>query len=353
MSTMGRPCRFPTRARFFRADAMPVGVGRLTVSTYLRRFAILPSVATTLSPTLPGTFVDLKISLIISVKKISAFPVRMPGPVLMLLSAYISRLQLRSSICQSTVPPINGALIFGSTTRWVSLCIFRIMANPTFQFPSLPMSPSSASQFFVMIADSPEILLLKLRWCRGVRCLTIRRSLPAHTRTSTYVVEDLHYLRTSLQDANIPYCSDMYDTYRGVRWPQDLTTIPGLWQNPLNFTFSALTILNLQIYDAVLWLIPILAATDADAPLRRVLIGQCAGWDECLQPFPFQALDEQLGSRPEAKLLLAWALDDGKSDGFIDVFKSRLPRLGSNGRIGILYAGGPHCKCCTSCCYDS
>ena len=33
-----------------------------------------------------------------------------------------------------------------------------------------------------------------------------------------------------------------------------------------------------------------------------------------MEPFPFQALDEQLGSRPQAKLLLAWASDDGELD---------------------------------------
>lgn len=212
---------------------------------------------------------------------------------------------------------------------------------------------SQSSQFFVVVADSPEILLLKLRCCRGIRCITIRRSLPMHIRPSTYVVEDAHSLRIALQDINIPYRSELYNTWRGVRWPHDLSTVPGLWQYPLTFTFFALTILNLQVHDAALWLIPILAATDPAAPLRRVLITQCAGWDECLEPFPFQALDERLGSRPQAKLLLAWASDDGESDDFIEVFKSGLPLLNSTGRIGILYGDGPRCKSCGSCCYNN
>lgn len=228
----------------------------------------------------------------------------------------------------------------------------RINAYQTLQFASPHMSPPSQSQFFVVVADSPEILLLKLRWCRGIRCITIRRSLPTNIRKSTYVVEDAHYVRIALQDINIPYRSELYNTLHGVRWPHDLSTVPGLWQYPLTFKFHSLTILNLGVDDAALWLIPILVATDPAAPLRRVLITQCAGWDECLQPFPFQALDEQLGSRPQAKLLVAWASDDGELDDFIDVFKSRLPLINSTGRIGVLYADGPRCKSRTSCCYD-
>ena len=171
-------------------------------------------------------------------------------------------------------------------------------------------------------------------------------------RKSTYVVADAHSLRVALQNIHIPYSAELYNTFRGVRWPHDLSTVPGLWQYPLTFKFYSLTILNLEVYDAALWLIPILVATDPAAPLRRILITQCAAWDECLQPFPFQALDEQLGSRPHAKLLLAWASDDGESDDFIDVFKSRLPVINSTGKIGVLYADGPRCKFRTSCYYD-
>lgn len=164
-------------------------------------------------------------------------------------------------------------------------------------------------------------------------------------RKSTYVVADAHRLRVALlQDVNIPYSSELFNTFRGVRWPHDLSTIPGLWQFALTFQFHSLTILNLGVHDAALWLIPILVATDPAAPLRRVLITQCPAWDECLQPFPFQALDEQLESRPQAKLLLGFALDDGESDDFVDIFKGRLPVLNSTGRIGVLYADGPRCK---------
>ena len=65
--------------------------------------------------------------------------------------------------------------------------------------------------------------------------------------------------------------------WHGMQWPHDLSIVSGLWQYPLTFTFFVLTILNLQVHDASLWLILILVAMDPAAPLHRVLITQCAG----------------------------------------------------------------------------
>jgi hypothetical protein len=174
--------------------------------------------------------------------------------------------------------------------------------------------------------------------------------MPLRIRNATYLLEEIHGLRLALQQINVPYKAELYNTLRGVQWPHDLSTVPGLWQYPLTFEFLSLTILNLGVQDAALWLIPILAATLSDAPLRRILITHCASWDECLQPFPFEALDEQLGSRPQAKLLIGWATDDAESDEFVNVFKTRLPIANSLGKVGILYSDGPRCKSHTSCC---
>jgi hypothetical protein len=197
--------------------------------------------------------------------------------------------------------------------------------------------------FVTIYTHAPENTLVQLRNYRDASFLAIRRvwSFP---RRCSYVIEDIYSYRTLTLGGFSPPPSPPYRNFDDAHWPQDLTEVPGLWKYPLQFSFSNLTFLDLTIDDANYWLVPILVATDPAAPLRRVFIRGCMNYDDRVLPFPFEAVDKELGSRPEAKLLLGWAYDDELIDGFIYDFRHNLPQLNSSGRIGVLYGGGLYCK---------
>jgi hypothetical protein len=197
--------------------------------------------------------------------------------------------------------------------------------------------------FSIINASAPENLLFQLEQNRHASFLTLRRQQPKG-RVS-YLIEMAHGAQQGFTKHNIPPDRKWCKAYLGsVDWPGDLTTVPGLWQYPLRFSFLNLTVLDLGIKDAVLWLMPILDATDPAAPLRRIFIRSCDDWNEQVFPFPFDALDEALSFRLEAKLLIGWAYDDEAADTFIKIFQIKLPMLDSRGGIGVLYCVGPKGK---------
>jgi hypothetical protein len=100
-------------------------------------------------------------------------------------------------------------------------------------------------------------------------------------------------------------------------------------------------LLDLDIQDAVYWLMPILQAIKTYAPFRRVILRGCVDYDGHAIPFPFRDFDSQLERWSDAKVLLAWAESDKEK--WIRDWQQRLPTLESAGRIGLLYSGGPKC----------
>ena len=77
-------------------------------------------------------------------------------------------------------------------------------------------------------------------------------------------------------------------------------------------------LLDLNVQDAVYWLMPILQATSTYAPFCRVILCGCVDYDGYALPFPFRAFDRQLERWPDTKVLLAWAQSD--KEGWIQVW---------------------------------
>jgi hypothetical protein len=116
--------------------------------------------------------------------------------------------------------------------------------------------------------------------------------------------------------------------------PEDLATYPGRWQSPLNISFPNLAILDLEMDDAVMWLIPILDTMSPSSPLRRLLIRHCDDADLQPLPFPSDGIDRCLAHLPRVRVLLAWQTD------FVDSLRLRLPQLESEGRLKVLSISG-------------
>ena len=121
-----------------------------------------------------------------------------------------------------------------------------------------------------------------------------------------------------------------------------------MWNEPLTFSFTNITLLDLTMDDAVLWLVMILEAIPSSTSLQRLIIRFCKSWDESALPFPFADLDRLLSTFPDAKLLIAWGWGGGE-DSFIEDFRRQLPILASRGFIGVLYSSGPYCESCRAC----
>jgi hypothetical protein len=204
-------------------------------------------------------------------------------------------------------------------------------------------SPVHNLPFTIIYASAPETLLFQLAKNRDASFLTLRRQQPIGR--ACYLIEMAHCAQQSFTEYGI-LPDRVYLASVGVDWPSDLTTVPGLWQYPLRFSFSNLTVLDLGIKDAALWLIPLLDATEPAAPLRRIFIRSCEDWYNQVLPFPFDALDKELSFRCEAKLLIGWAYDDEVNNTFVEIFQLNLPMLHFRGGIGVLYGEGPKCRFC-------
>lgn len=218
--------------------------------------------------------------------------------------------------------------------------LVRSIHNLTFQ-QTLP--------FVIISAHTPESAVVSLRKASGATFLWIQR--PVGIPSSGYVVEKLGTMREALRIMGRSSLPDSQATSwpenvelsnMRVPWPRELTDVPGLWKYPLNTTFYNLKVLDLEISDAVYWLIPILQATHSSAPLQRILLRSCDNYMWTVVPFQFKKLEEILQGRPAVKLLLAWARTD--DDPFVKAFRRKLRNLDEGGRIGVLYDSGPKCK---------
>jgi hypothetical protein len=205
-------------------------------------------------------------------------------------------------------------------------------------------NPSPSPNFTIITADDPETILSTLPTKRTATFLIIRRSVRFSSNFS-YYIERVHSHRNLLlisyhmEGRKIQYNGWYY--HGGLYWPGDLGKLPGPWKNPFTFTFPRLMLLDLDIHDAVYWLMPILQATKTYALLRHVILRGCIDYDDHAIPFPFQAFNAQLEHWPDAKVLLAWAQSDREQ--WIQDWRKSLPRLESAGRIGLLYSAGPKC----------
>jgi hypothetical protein len=201
------------------------------------------------------------------------------------------------------------------------------------------------NQHTIVTANSPECLLDLLRTKHMTTSfLIIRRPLPKTWSTSGYyierVLEHRRVLQARLELRQKAYSVDDWFFHGGLFWPEDLTTLPGPWKAPLDFVFPHLMLVDLDIEDAVYWVIPILQAIGPDAPFRRIILRECDGCDELAIPFPFGAFDRHLDERPAVMVLIGWAVSE--KDEFIEKWRSRLPKLESGGRMRVLYSDGPH-----------
>jgi hypothetical protein len=204
------------------------------------------------------------------------------------------------------------------------------------------LSPSP--KFTIIAADDPEIILSMLPTKRTATFLIFRRSAQ-FSSDLLYYIERIHTHRQLLLISCLMDKREIQDNERdyheGLYWPSDLGELPGPWKNPLPFTFPRLMLLDLDVRDAVYWLMPILQAIKTYAPFRRVILRGCVDYNNHAIPFPFEAFDTQLEPWPDAKVLLTWAYSD--KDEWIQYWRESLPRLEAVGRIGLLYAAGPKC----------
>jgi hypothetical protein len=74
-------------------------------------------------------------------------------------------------------------------------------------------------------------------------------------------------------------------------WPEDLRLLRGPWQTPLHILFPNLVILDMEIDDIIMWLMPILNTMNASSPLHWLLIQNCDDTDLQALPFPSEAID--------------------------------------------------------------
>jgi hypothetical protein len=207
-------------------------------------------------------------------------------------------------------------------------------------------SPSNdrTPTFDIVSTNNSDVLLSLLRNNCISQYLIIRHPA-SKSSTSSNVIEQIYAHRRNLQFMHAiegeHFTSNQWYMHHGQYWPDDLSTVRGPWSTPLPFSFTRLTILDLNIEDAVYWLIPILNAVIQDAPLRRLILRGCVDHDDYVHPFQFGALDDSLSRWPLARLLIAWAVSE--KDPFIAHWRSNLPTLQSAGRVDVLYSGGPLC----------
>lgn len=205
--------------------------------------------------------------------------------------------------------------------------------------------------FVIIRSRTPEGMIVSLRKFSSARFLWIQQ--PVGYASWGYVVEMLNYARMgeamrTLDPSSSPITEASSSAKRvefsniHVPWPCDLDDVPGLWKYPLDTTFYNLKVLDLDLRDAVFWLIPILQATHSSAPLRRILLRACDNYMMTVLPLQFEELEEILHRRKAVKLLLAWASTDDEP--FIKFFRRRLRNIDKDGRIGVLYERGPKCK---------
>lgn len=196
----------------------------------------------------------------------------------------------------------------------------------------------------IIKSNDPAIFLSKLESARHAAYLILRR--PSNCTESHYLIERIHDHRQTLvvhkRYTGAEFSRDAFHHFEGVRWPGDLSAVPGPWRHPLHFSFPRLVVLDMGMQDAVLWLVPILKAIEPGAPFRRLLLRFCDDHDAQALPFPFEALDHCLSTIPTAKLLIGWAW--GGIPEFAKTFRRNLPKLESEGRIMILHSLGPNCE---------
>ena len=154
---------------------------------------------------------------------------------------------------------------------------------------------------------------------------------PIHNHHSVLcTLEQINYRRTP---------STKWFYFNGLYWPDGLESLPGPWNIPFTFSFSNLTILDLDVKDAVYWLIPILHALHQNAPLRCIILHSCVDHNAYPLPFPFHSFNSTMLHHPATMLLLTWG--NSEEDCWIQEFHFYLPILNSTARILILYSGGP------------
>ena len=203
---------------------------------------------------------------------------------------------------------------------------------------------NSRPPFKILSAFDPDTMRSLLFSNRAFPFLILRRPpSPAYSR-SGYYIEFIHNTRAQLHAHRLftghPISRNQWFYHDGLYWPDDLSFFPGPWKYPLTFSFSRLTILDIDVQDAVYWLLPILAAIESHAPLRRIILRGCVDYDSHPIPFPFDSFDTSLHPWPDAKLLLAWA--ESEDAPFIAEWRARLPTLNAENRIAILYSDGPN-----------
>lgn len=199
-------------------------------------------------------------------------------------------------------------------------------------------------KFTIIPSNVPETLMSALYIKRRASFLVFRRPVSARSRSSGYIIETVHGKRgrllCRLATCGVEITEDKWYYHGGLYWPDDLAALPGPWKDPLTFSFPRLMLLDLDVRDAVYWLMPILQAMDPHTPFRRVILRGCVDYDEHAVSFPFGAFDSYLDHWPAAKVLIGWA--GSEEDYFIQVWRTCLPKLEAAGRIGVLYSYGPH-----------
>jgi hypothetical protein len=205
--------------------------------------------------------------------------------------------------------------------------------------PQLNNEPIS---FVFVTTNNPTEFLSGVRANSDSSFLILRR--PLVSRRTGYAIEHVHFQRMVLNLTERDYGSTILQFHRGVIFPWDLTFADGPWRRPLNLSLPNLTLLDLGMHDAVLWLIPLLTAIPSLTDFRRLIIRNCDDHNRLALAFPFEQLDYQWARLPAMKLLIGWGMDHIISDMFVNVFRSNLPMLESAGRIEVLYSAGPRCK---------
>jgi hypothetical protein len=238
----------------------------------------------------------------------------------------------------------NLVLYFSPLISFLLLFSISPFTPITLHMPSRSRS-NTHPRATIIYSNDPHHLRSALSDKQTASFLILRRPPSAGRLPSGYYIDYVHVHRGVLERlqylTTVPATRNQWFHYHGLYWPHDLSILPGPWRSPLSFSFHRLTILDLDLHDAVYWLIPILNAVRPTAPLRRVILRGCDDHDSHPLPFPFADFDTCLMAWPAAKVLLGWAFIEDAP--FIAEWHQHLPTLASTNRIAILYSGGPNC----------
>lgn len=132
--------------------------------------------------------------------------------------------------------------------------------------------------------------------------------------------------------ARRPYDTEKYEAYKGIKYPLDLSMVPGLWLIPLEFSFNNLVVLNTDMTTAIYWAIPILKATSGK--FRRLIIQRIEEFLHMPFAFPYTELDHCLVTRPHAKVIMIYGHEASKK-----AFTRGLPLLNLKGHLNFIKEG--------------